>query len=80
MDGTLDTLNIELVGTTAKAKVSINDLITSLEHLDAKLGSIKNLEVFKSSMGSLSASLDYVNLSQTNKETSFHLFSFINSS
>ena len=60
MDGTLDTLNIELVGTTAKAKVSINDLITSLEHLDAKLGSIKNLEVFKSSMGSLSASLDSV--------------------
>ena len=60
MDGTLDTLNIELVGTTAKAKVSINDLITSLEHLDARLGSIKNLETFKSSMSSLSASLDSV--------------------
>ena len=60
MDGTLDTLNIELVGTTAKAKVSINDLITSLEHLDAKLGTIKNLETFKSSMSSLSASLDSV--------------------
>lgn len=60
MDGTLDTLNIELVGTTAKAKVSINDLITSLEHLDVKLGSIKNLETFKSSMSSLSESLDSV--------------------
>ena len=58
MDGTIDSLNIELRATTSSARLSINDLINSLERLDAKLGSIKNLESFRRNLDGLDVSME----------------------
>lgn len=58
MDGTIDSLNIELKATTSSARLSINDLITALDRLDAKLGNVKNLDTFRRNIEGVNISME----------------------
>ena len=57
MDGTLETLNIQITADTTKAKNSIASLRESLGRLDTTLGSFKNIGRFSQGMSTLASAV-----------------------
>ena len=58
MDGTIDTLNIQITADTQKAKESVTSLKTALSNLDTALGSFRNLGTFANAMSGISESIN----------------------
>ena len=58
MDGTIDTLNIQITADTEKAKSSVTSLKTALSNLDTALGSFRNLGTFANAMSGISESIN----------------------